>query len=115
MVSRSCFSRIATAVSGSGPAYYFLLMEVMEKAALEMGLPEETAHLLTLQTALGAARMAIESQAIPSELRNQVTSPGGTTEAAINHMMNSKLPEVIEQAMLKARERAIELSQQMAK
>ena len=105
----------ATAVSGSGPAYYFLLMEVMEKAALEMGLPEETAHLLTLQTALGAARMAIESQAIPSELRNQVTSPGGTTEAAINHMMNNKLPEAIEQAMLKARDRAIELSQQMAK
>ncbi len=61
----------ATAVSGSGPAYYFLLMESMEKAAVEMGLPEETAHLLTLQTALGAARMAMESNDIPRELRTR--------------------------------------------
>ena len=90
-------------------------MEVMEKAALEMGLPEETAHLLTLQTALGAARMAIESQDIPRELRNRVTSPGGTTEAAITHMMDNGLSDVIKQAIFRARDRAIELSQQMAK
>lgn len=101
----------ATAVSGSGPAYYFLFMEIMEKAAIDMGLPEETAHLLTLQTALGAARMAIESNDLPQELRNKVTSPGGTTEAAVNHLLENNLPELMSQAMLKARDRARELSQ----
>lgn len=105
----------ATAVSGSGPAYYFLLMESMEKAAVEMGLPEETAHLLTLQTALGAARMAMESHDIPRELRSKVTSPGGTTEVAINHMIDNRLPDILGQAMLKARDRAIELSQNIAR
>jgi pyrroline-5-carboxylate reductase len=106
---------VATAVSGSGPAYYFLLMETMEQAAIELGLPEETAHLLTLQTALGAARMAIESHDLPSELRNKVTSPGGTTEAAINHMIDNQLPDTINQAMRKARDRAVELAQNTAK
>jgi len=101
----------ATAISGSGPAYYFLLMETMEKAAISMGLSEETAHLLTLQTALGAARMAMESQDIPSELRNKVTSPGGTTEAAITHMLDNRLPEILLQAMSKARDRSAALSE----
>ncbi len=101
----------ATAISGSGPAYYFLIMETMKKAAEELGLPAETAHLLTLQTALGAARMAMESNEPPAELRNRVTSPGGTTEAAINHMMDRKLPESMIEAIVKARDRARELSQ----
>ena len=72
-----------TAVSGSGPAYFFYFMEALEQAAIEEGLDEETARLLTLETALGAARLAIETTKSPSELRGQVTSPGGTTEAAI--------------------------------
>lgn len=105
----------ATAISGSGPAYYFLFMETMEKAAIEMGLPEETAHLLTLQTALGAARMAMESNDIPKELRNKVTSPGGTTEAAINEMLNNNLTGIFSQAMFKARDKARELSQNITK
>lgn len=100
----------ATALSGSGPAYYFLFMETMEQAAIEMGLPRETAHLLTLQTALGAARMAMESPDEPAVLRSRVTSPGGTTEAAINHMLDNGLPEVLADAMRKARERSMELA-----
>ena len=71
-----------TAVSGSGPAYFFLIMEAMEDAARKMGLPAETAHLLVLQTSLGAARMALENQNDLADLRQSVTSPGGTTEQA---------------------------------
>ncbi|MDD1614201.1 MAG: pyrroline-5-carboxylate reductase, partial [Methylococcaceae bacterium] len=66
-----------TAVSGSGPAYYFMLMEAMEKAALELGLSEVTARLLVQQTALGAAKIALESSESPEQLRKRVTSPGG--------------------------------------
>ena len=72
-----------TALSGSGPAYFFLTMEAMSAAGEELGLSRETAHLLTLQTALGAARMAIESSETPERLRQRVTSPGGTTERAL--------------------------------
>lgn len=100
----------ATALSGSGPAYFFLFMEVMEQAGIKMGLPAETAHLLTLQTALGAARMAMESPDSAAELRSRVTSPGGTTEAAINYMFDNELPTILASAMNKARDRSIELS-----
>lgn len=100
-----------TALSGSGPAYYFLFMEAMEKAAIDLGLPQETAHLLTLQTALGAARMAMESDDSPHELRAKVTSPGGTTEAAITHMAENQLPEIIARAMQQAQARSVELSE----
>ncbi|AER57297.1 pyrroline-5-carboxylate reductase [Pseudoxanthomonas spadix BD-a59] len=72
-----------TAVSGSGPAYVFLLAEAMEAAGIAQGLPAEAARALTLQTVLGAARMLTESGQAPAELRRQVTSPGGTTQAAI--------------------------------
>ncbi|WP_163144634.1 pyrroline-5-carboxylate reductase, partial [Arhodomonas sp. KWT] len=63
-----------TAISGSGPAYFFLLMEMMEDAGTELGLPREKARLLTLETALGAARMALESEETPARLRERVTS-----------------------------------------
>lgn len=102
---------VATALSGSGPAYFFLVMEILEQAANELGLPEETAHLLTLQTALGASRMAMESSDTPAELRRKVTSPGGTTEAAVNHMLDAGLRELLSKAMERARDRAVELSQ----
>ena len=69
----------ATALSGSGPAYFFLVMEAMEAAGRRLGLDAETAHLLTLQTALGAARMAIESPDDPATLRQKVTSPARAT------------------------------------
>jgi pyrroline-5-carboxylate reductase len=100
----------ATALSGSGPAYYFLFMEAMTKAAIDMGLPADTAHLLTLQTALGAARMAMESQDLPAELRKKVTSPGGTTEAAISYMQNNAFEDLVAQAMRAAKKRSEEIS-----
>src|SRR3546814_5847074 len=70
-----------TAVSGGGPAYFFLLIEAMTAAGQQLGLPRETAAQLTMQTALGAARMACESDVDAAELRRRVTSPNGTTEA----------------------------------
>ena len=104
-----------TAVSGSGPAYYFLMMEAMQAAAEKLGLPAETAKLLTLQTALGAARMALESQDDPATLRQKVTSPGGTTEQAILSFEENGLRDIFEQAMTAARDRSISLSEQLDK
>lgn len=99
-----------TALSGSGPAYFFLFMEAMERAGEKLGLPAETARLLTLQTALGAARMAIEAGEDPAELRRRVTSPGGTTEQAIAAFENEGLAGLVERALTAARDRSIELS-----
>ena len=99
-----------TALSGSGPAYFFLVMEAMEAAAVEMGIPADTAHLLTLQTALGAARMAMESSESPSTLRQQVTSPGGTTERALQTFEEGGLKELFRQALADASHRSVELS-----
>lgn len=99
-----------TALSGSGPAYYFLFMEAMEAAAQKLGLPADTAHLLTLQTALGAARMAMESSDSPAVLRQKVTSPGGTTEQALNVFQDGELPALVERALTAARDRSDELS-----
>ncbi len=102
-----------TAVSGSGPAYYFLFMEAMEATAQKMGLDAKTAHLLTTQTALGAARMAIESQDNCATLRQKVTSPGGTTEQAINTFIEGELPELVEKAMQAAQARAKTLADEL--
>ncbi len=102
-----------TAVSGSGPAYFFLLMEHMIRAAKALGLPDESAHLLTLQTALGASRMALESDDNPATLRARVTSPGGTTEQAINAFETGGLEQLVMDAMRAARDRSIELSSQI--
>ena len=104
-----------TAVSGSGPAYYFLMMEAMQAAAEKLGLPAETAKLLTLQTALGAAHMALESPDDPATLRQKVTSPGGTTEQAILTFEENGLRDIFEQAMTAARDRSISLSEQLDK
>jgi pyrroline-5-carboxylate reductase len=101
-----------TAVSGSGPAYYFLLMEAMEKAALELGLSEETARLLIQQTALGAAKIALESSESPEELRKRVTSPGGTTQRAIETFEQGGFTELVSKALHGARDRSIEMSKQ---
>ncbi len=99
-----------TALSGSGPAYFFMVMEAMESAAVELGLSADTAHLLTLQTALGTARMAMESSDTPATLRERVTSPGGTTEAALQVFEDEGLRELFVQALTKARDRSVELS-----
>jgi pyrroline-5-carboxylate reductase len=102
-----------TAVSGSGPAYYFLLMEAMEKAALDMGLSLGTARLLVQQTALGAAKIALESAGSPEDLRRQVTSPGGTTQQAIETFEQGGFTELVSKALHAARDRSIEMSKQM--
>jgi len=99
-----------TAVSGSGPAYYFLLMEAMEKAALEMGLSEHMARLLVQQTALGAAKIALESSESPEQLRQRVTSPGGTTQRAIETFQQGGFSELVGKALRAARDRSIEMS-----
>jgi len=102
-----------TAVSGSGPAYYFLLMEAMEKAAVELGLKEETARLLIQQTALGAAKIALESSESPGELRKRVTSPGGTTQQAVETFEQGGFTDLVSKALHAARDRSVEMSKQM--
>lgn len=102
-----------TALSGSGPAYFFLVMEILQQAGEQMGLPKDIARLLTLQTAFGAARMALDSKEHASELRLRVTSPGGTTEKAINTLEQKKLREIFTQAVLAAEQRGKELADQL--
>ncbi len=99
-----------TALSGSGPAYQFLIMEVMEEAGINLGLPAETARLLALQTAFGAAKMALESSDPPSVLRQRVTSPGGTTERALNVFEEKGLRQTFDAALQAAHDRSIELA-----
>jgi pyrroline-5-carboxylate reductase len=99
-----------TALSGSGPAYFFLMIEAMQAAGIELGLEAETARTLCLQTALGAATLASRSDVDVVELRRRVTSPGGTTEAAIRQFENDKLREVILRGMQKATDRSRELA-----
>ena len=101
-----------TAVSGSGPAYYFLLMEAMEKAALALGLNEVTARLLVQQTALGAAKIGLESSESPEQLRKRVTSPGGTTQKAIETFEQGGFTELVSKALHAARDRSIEMSKE---
>ncbi|RKZ81378.1 MAG: pyrroline-5-carboxylate reductase [Candidatus Parabeggiatoa sp. nov. 1] len=101
-----------TALSGSGPAYFFLVMEVLEKAAIGLGLPQESARLLTLQTAFGAAKMALESQEDAATLRAGVTSKGGTTEQAINTLQAGGLQDLFDQALQAAQQRALSLAKQ---
>ena len=112
-VEREELLDVVTALSGSGPAYFFLLMEAMEDAALSLGLDAQTARLLTQQTALGAARVAIESDESPTDLRQRVTSPGGTTEQAIGAFEKAGLRALVLEAMSAARDRAVELSRQL--
>lgn len=99
-----------TALSGSGPAYFFLLMELMERAALELGLPAETARLLTVQTAFGAAKLALESNDSPGALRVQVTSPGGTTERALSVFALAGMDDIVRKALAAASARSNELA-----
>ncbi len=102
-----------TALSGSGPAYFFLMMESMEQAAIEMGLDPETARLLCLQTAFGAAKMALESNASTATLRERVTSPGGTTEQALNSFEAGNLRALVKDALTAAADQSQILAQQL--
>jgi len=102
-----------TALSGSGPAYFFLVMEAMEFAATEMGLDPETARLLCLQTAFGASKMALESEETTATLRERVTSPGGTTERALHELEDGGVRGLFENALVAAALRARELANQL--
>ncbi|TXS90665.1 pyrroline-5-carboxylate reductase [Parahaliea maris] len=102
-----------TALSGSGPAYFFLFMEAMIDAGCELGLERSTATAMAQQTALGAARMAIEGDVDLVELRRRVTSPGGTTQAAVESFEHSGLRETIARAMRAANDRAQEMAREL--
>jgi pyrroline-5-carboxylate reductase len=99
-----------TALSGSGPAYFFLFMEALEAAAHERGLPTEVAHRLTLETAFGAAQMARQSADSLATLREQVTSKGGTTAAALEVLNGAGLRAIVAHAVAAADRRSAELA-----
>ena len=103
-----------TAVSGSGPAYFFYLMESMILAGKNLGLDEKVATALTLQTALGAAQMAITSSNSPTELRKNVTSPNGTTQAALEVFDRAQISQNIQAALAAAQKRSQELAQELS-
>jgi pyrroline-5-carboxylate reductase len=100
-----------TAISGSGPAYFFFIMEIMTQVGINLGLSSESSKKLVLQTALGAATMATQATDDPAELRRRVTSPGGTTAAALESLQESKLGAILEAAIIAAQDRSIELSE----
>lgn len=104
-----------TALSGSGPAYFFLLIEAMADGATALGLPADLARLLALETALGAARMAIESEEDIAALRHQVTSPGGTTEAALAALEAGGFRALVTTALARAEARSRELADSFGK
>lgn len=101
-----------TALSGSGPAYFFLVMESMERAAVALGLNRDDARMLTIQTAFGAAKMALESSDAPATLRARVTSPGGTTERAVDALITGGIESLMHQALGAAHSRSIELGRE---
>lgn len=104
-----------TAISGSGPAYFFLIMEVMEAVAHELGLPVDVAGKLVKQTAYGAARMALDSQDDVAVLKKHVTSPGGTTAAALKILDSDELRMIFLRALTAARDRGKEISAEFSK
>jgi len=102
-----------TALSGSGPAYFFLMISALQQAAEELGLPAATAKILTLQTALGAARMAMENDVTIEELIARVTSKGGTTEEALSVLKSGDIEALFKKALSAARNRSKEISDQL--
>ena len=104
-----------TAVSASGPAYVFWFIEQLAAAAVKLGIPQDDALKLAKQTVLGAAQLAVSSEKNPSELRKDVTSKGGTTEAALKVFEQEKLAEKIMQALEAASRRGAELGDELGK
>ncbi len=108
-VEREELLHAVTAVSGSGPAYFFLLAEVLQATGVKLGLSEELSEKLASQTAAGAGKMLAESGRKAEELRHQVTSPGGTTQAALDEMYEKGLPDAIRAGVIAASKRSKEL------
>ena len=104
-----------TALSGSGPAYFFLLVEAMEDAAVQLGLPRDTARALAAQTCLGAGHMLADSNETATELRKRVTSPHGTTAAALDTFEQGGFRVLVERALEAAKRRGAEMSTAMDK
>lgn len=102
-----------TGVSGSGPAYFFLFIESLEAAGIELGLSAETARRLAIQTARGAAEMAFTSEHEPAELRRRVCSPNGTTERAVNSFKNDDLRDIVARAAKASSVRAAEMAREL--
>ncbi len=102
-----------TAVSGSGPAYFFFVMEAIEQAGVELGLSREAARLLSLETAFGAAKLALESRDDAATLRKRVTSKGGTTERAIAELEQGGLRALFQKALAAAAQRSRELAEEL--
>lgn len=103
---------VVTAVSGSGPAYFFLLIEALEAAGVELGLAPDAARQLAVETARGAGSMAAESKATPAELRAQVTSKGGTTAAALEVLETAGVRAIFAEAVAAATRRSAELARE---
>ncbi|MCJ7425643.1 MAG: pyrroline-5-carboxylate reductase [Dehalococcoidales bacterium] len=108
-VDDEAYLDMATAISGSGPAYFFLMVEALVDAAIEIGLPREMAQELVLQTMLGSGKFIRQSGASPAELRRKVTSPGGTTAAALAQFEKGGFGGLVRRAVKAAYERAKEL------
>lgn len=104
-----------TAVSGSGPAYFFLLIEMLEAAGVELGLPAAVSRQLAVETAYGSGLMARASPDAPAKLREQVTSKGGTTEAALKHLEAQQVRAIFGKALAAAAQRSAELAEQLGK
>jgi pyrroline-5-carboxylate reductase len=104
-----------TALSGSGPAYFFLIMEALQKAAESLGLSPEIARTLTIETAYGAAMMAKNDKHSLSQLREQVTSPGGTTEKALSVLEEQNIRGILHQALTAAKKRSEALAESLGK
>lgn len=112
-VENESLINVVAAVSGSGPAYFFYMIEAMQVAAVKLGLPEKEARALALQTAFGASRLAVESEDDVVALRKKVTSPKGTTEQAIKVFDEKQFPSIIEAGMRATITRAQELTESL--
>lgn len=112
-VAREDLLDAVTAVSGSGPAYFFLLMEAMTHSGIQLGLEPDTAARLALKTALGAAQMADQGDVDVATLRARVTSPQGTTDAAIRSFETDGFRQVVERALHAAADRSAELAREL--
>lgn len=104
---------IVTALSGSGPAYVFRIIEAMENAATRSGLARETSRLLAIETVLGAAKLAVESNDTPAELRQKVTSPGGTTEQGLKQLEQGDIEKIFQNVINAAIERSREMGDEL--
>ncbi len=107
------FVAMATAVSGTGPTYVFLVMEALVDAAVHLGFPRHVAHDLVVETLEGSALFAKQSAMHPAELRNMVTSPGGTSAAALHELESGRLRTVLSEAVWAAYRRTVELGEHL--